>query len=613
LIALVSVLAITGYFLFAQFADYTYMSDRHIDDILRAKLWSLSLILIFGTIIYWKRRSPIAPALAVFGLSLYFILIYAILLRGTQYGINGHWGDNGYRLAVIRKMMAYNYLADACTKKLTGMYPPLWFYMMALYAKALGLEAWQTLKFGYLVVFILYPWSLYFFWKPLVSSRGAALITVATLFFAHKYLDYIYYEHITAALFIPWWLYFFENVPRSEHINKRGWRHYVVGIITGGLLFMTYHYWFFLAVISLPLTLMVRFGENRSWRLLLLNLRHKAIIGAGIAVISSPYWLPNLIMAFKTGIYSSQVTWFSLSHANLTSHWVSRSLDGAMVLAGIFFVGYFWNRWNRAHLALLYAGGLILIIMDRALNLGGHSIQTRKILEFTHVFAFAPLALGIEEIWVKLKEHNNSRMGLLALGLVLVLVFANEHTEIYQSDTYKTGLNQRVPVNDLAVFASVDCYNKVFLTNKYIEACYYPYFVFIGVSDVSAHFAARYGERVAFLRTASTVSKPDLFAYLLTYNRFDKIDYIYLPYKAQSRSYEFVANMVSFNSRVILDTLRFPGDIIREGNYFHKRHDRNLFEIIPPPRSTIIDSIIRDDYPDAFQYLQPYDPNPPGN
>ncbi|NOY88284.1 MAG: arabinofuranosyltransferase, partial [FCB group bacterium] len=203
----VIILAIIGYQIYSHADSYKYLSDKHTLEIVKSKLWSLSWILISAIVIYWKRDKSYAPALAVFAVSAYFVILYGIMFSGTEYGMNGHWGDNGNRLALICKMMAYNsFFQDWYLKDLPSFYPPLWFFIMALYGKLLGIEAYQTIKFGYLFIFIFYPWLLFWAWKKVVRSAIAAAIVVGTIFFAYRYLDWIYYEHITAALFLPWWL-----------------------------------------------------------------------------------------------------------------------------------------------------------------------------------------------------------------------------------------------------------------------------------------------------------------------------------------------------------------------------------------------------------------------
>lgn len=603
----VIILIIFGHILFAQFADYTYKSDRHIDDLFRAKLWSFIIILAVAVILFWKHNEDYAPFITILGISVYFIMIYGILFRGTQYGLNGHWGDNGYRLAIICKMMTYNYFADAYMKDLTSMYPPLWFYIMAIYARIIGIEAWQTLKFGYLFLFVLYPWLIYFSWRPLISSTAAAVVAVGTIFFAHNYLDYIYYEHISASLFIPWWLYYFEDGKNIAISKKPSWKFYFAGIIIGGAIFMTYYYWFFIAIAAFPVTLAIRYLNKKSINDLFSNIRHKVILAVGVTILSSIYWLPILLSGLKNGFQSYQVTWFGIYHANIMSHWSDQHLEGILVLGGIFFAAYLWNRWHHAKLSLYYCGAVLLLIIDRMLNLGGHSIQTRKILEFTHVLTIAPLAIGLEDIWKKLKRYPNVRWGLSALAIILTLVFANDHLELYQSELYKTGVNQRRPDVYLDALKDVDYRNKVLLTDKYIEACYLPYFVFTPVSNVPAHLAGRYQQRKDYLKAVSQINEPDLLAYMFSYNKFDRIDYVYLPYNTATDCYEFRMNTVSFNRKIVFDTTSFTASSLSDSAYFRKINRFGLYEINAPKRNSKLDERIENKYPELVKYFACFD------
>jgi hypothetical protein len=598
--ALAMVLAIAGYFLFAQFADYTYESERHMLDLFRAKLWSIFLVMFFAAILYWKRHSEIAPPLAVLAVSIYFVIIYSILFRGTQYGLNGHWGDNGYRLLITCKMMAYNYFADSTIKDLTCLYPPLYYYLMAIYAKILGLEAFQTLKFGYLFVFLLYPWFLYFSWRPLVSGKAAAMISVATIFFAHRYINYSAYEHMTAALFIPWWLYFFEDA-RDRFIGKKlQWKLYTCGVLIGGAIFMTYYYWFFIAIAAFPLTTAARYITERSWRALLQNILHKAILAVGVALISAVYWLPILS---KTGFTSVQTSFFYFEHSNLGGV-CNKPLEGTMVLTGIFFAVYFWDRWKHARLAFYYGGALILIMLDRAFNLGNHSIQTRKILEFTHVLTIPPLMMGLETIWENVRKNVNIQRGLIALVVILAIIFGNDHIEKTRSGLYKTGINTRYPEAPLSDFENANCFGTVFLSHRYIDGCYLPYFAFTPISNVMAHPGGRFNERKNFLRAISKLKQPELVAYAMTYNIYDKIDYVFLPYIGRSGCFELQMNTVSFNTPLVTDTIRFYAEAFSDSAYFSKIHSNGMLEIKAPERSQERDANLLKEYPEIYHQLR---------
>jgi len=602
IILLIIILAVVGYVLFSRFADYTYRSDRNLDDIYRAKFWAIMLIALFTAILVWKRNSSSAPLLAVFGVSLYFIVIYAIMFRGTMYGINGHWGDNGYRMSIVCKIINGYIFSDANTKGLPSMYPTLWFYIMAIYAKLIGIQAFQTVKYGYLFIFLVYPWLLYFAWRPLVSSRTAAIISVATIFIGHEFINYIYYEHMTAALFMPWWLYFFEDSGNRIKDGRNLRKFYIVGALFGGALFMTYYYWFFMALMALPITLVVRYLNEKSWRNIFFDLRHKLILMCGVALVSTPFWVPLIWSAIKNGVYSTQMVWFKIGYADLTGKWNDHPLDALLVVAGIFFAAYLWKRWGQAKLILLFCGAWILFMLDRLTNLGDRSIQTRKILEFAHVFSLAPLAIGTKDMWDKYGKKTNIRYGMVAIIIVLMMIYSNDHTEIYRSRTYEIGINQRIPEADLAAMRTVDCDDKVFLTNRYIESCYIPYFLFIPISSSSAHFAAHYQDRRKFLKAIEKIDEPDLLAFSLANNIFDKVDYFYLPLDKAGGNYQLIINQIRFNANPSFDTLRYAHSLIEKNDYFIKRHGWGIYEINPPARTDSIISKLKQAYPEVATY-----------
>lgn len=596
-------LIIIGHILFAQFADYSYQSPRHIQDLFRAKFWSIFLVLVVSLSLYLLRHKSYTPLLAVLTVSLYFVIVYSILYRGTQYGLNGHWGDNGYRLAITSKISVYGYLADAYLKDLPTMYPPLWFAFMAIYAKLAGIEVWQTIKYGYLVLFLIYPWLVYFFWKPLVSRGTAAAISLATLFFASDLINYTYYEHLVCALFIPWWLYFFEDASGKSSGKKPNWRFILLGSAVGSLLFLTYYYWFYLAIAAFPLGLAIKFLEQNSWSLLWHDIRRKLLIALGILLCTSIYWLPLLLSALQHGFESYQLKWFHLDYINFAIGWRENLLRAFFILAGIFMAGYLWDRWKQARLILLYSGAIVLILFDRLANLGQFSIQTRKILEFAHVLTMAPAAIGFMLLWSKLSDRKKIRWGILTVLMVLGIVVANDHTQLLNNELYKTGVNQRLPRAEFEAFNGVDCRDKVFLTHKYIESCYFPYFMFMTVSNVPAHLAGQFQERKEFLRIASRIQESEILAYVFANNRFDAIDYIYLPYNKVSDQYEFRWNTVPFGGGFVFDTVSFSASLFHDSTCFKKIHRFGLFETrdVDLRHEELLS--LSDKYPGLRQYL----------
>lgn len=603
---LVAALAVGGYFQFSQFADYTFASNRHLDDIFRAKIWTLACIGIALIVIYWKRNSPLASYLTVFCLSAYFVILYGILFRGTEFGLHGLWGDNFYRLSMVNKMMYTGGLSDAHQKNLPSLYPPLWFYTMAIYAKALGIQAYQTIKFGYFALFLIYPWIIFFLWRKIVSPQVAAAIAVGILFFSHRFIGYLFYEHVSAGLFFPWWLYYFEGATVRSDRDAFDWKHYVSGSIIGGLIFMTYYWWFFLAIAAFPISLAFRYSDSRSFVRIWRDFRRMVLVGGGVAVVASPYWLPLVIAAIGTGRESTQATWFHMGHTNLTAHWGVFSLEGTLIALGIFFAFYHWKYWKNAHLALLFCGGFLLLMVDRMVNLASFSIQTRKLLEFVHVFALPPLALGIVELWRRCRGKDDLKRGLLGAAALLFIIFANQHTQLMGDKRYRMGVGQRVPETHLDLLRTVDCDGKVFLTNWYVEACFIPYYVFIPTSKVHTHLAGQFDKRKTFLKNTGRITEPDLLAYALTYNKYDRINFILLPFNQNTKSYELQLTSVPFNKPTVFDTVRILSAAFEDTVHIRRNHPRGPFEIRPPTRSIEEDRRLQNLYPAVYRELTPF-------
>ncbi len=597
------VLAVVGYVLYSQFADYTLSSKKHFVSFIIALIWSLVWLILSAVVIYWKRQKSYAPALAVLATSIFFLITYGLLFRGTEYGMNGHWGDNGYRLAMVCKMMAYNHLADAHLKNMTSMYPALWFYLSALGAKLLSMEAYQTIKYGYFLIFLVYPWLLYFSWKLLVKKHLAALIAVGTTLVAHDLLLYIYYEHMSLALFIPWWLYFFEEVP-AESRRQRTILYYATAILIGAALITTYYWWFALAAATYPFSVALSITRKEGLMALIQDFKHKAIITTGILLLSSFYWFPLVQGMFTRGYHSSQASWFRLIYADL-SHYLFGSLPLTLfTLAGIFLTVYFWENKKIQKMAVLYMGGLLLIIFDRFANIGFTSIQTRKLVEFIPLLLSIPVFIGGYCWWDKVKKNVNLTRAMWVLGALLIFHSTNIHG-INNNRKFQIGLNQRKPQADIDAIKSSCDLSKVFLTNRYLETCYLPYYLFIPNNSTAAHLFSEFDQRELFLKESSKIVEPRLFSYALAYNRFDTISYFYIPYDTLENNYNLQLSRVPFNTNQITPiSIRFADSLIEGNPYFTEVHERGIYSINADLRSVTVDEQIRSLYPEVYKLMR---------
>jgi hypothetical protein len=610
LLALVASLAVVGFLLFSQFKNYTYQSPEHVADLIRARIWTLSWLMISIFAVYLLRKRPIAPLLAVFAVSAYFLIQYGYLFRGTEYGMNGHWGDNGNRLAEICKMMAYgSFFQDWYLKDLPSFYPPGWFALMAVYAKIINIEAYQTVKWGYYLIFLVYPWLLYFSWRKLLSPVASAATTVIVLFLGYEYMDWIYYESITAGLFIPWWLYYFEGGFNAESIGRPiNWRKYVIGSLIGGLIFIVYYYWFAIVVVATPFILTATYLRTRSLQALRQAIVHKLILAAGVALVSAVYWAPLLRSIRRFGAESMQHLWFKERHLDLTREWPTVSIEAILIFAGVFAAFYLWCKWGNGRLVYFYLGCLVMIVLDRALNLDQSSLQTRKLVEFAHLFAIIPLGAACVEWWKQASRFEELRRGIVGVCLLCLLVVSNSHSAPQPEDFYKIAVNMRVPVGDLGIYRGVETEGKVFLTQDYLGSVYLPYYLFIPLNNMTAHTAGRYSQRELFIQQAVKIVEPELLAYALRYNRYSPIDYVNLPTDSATDLAKISLYQANFNKMAVPVVYRFRCDMKSDSGSFVLKHSAGLFEVKALSRSSETDQRLRTLYPDIYWHLEPVTP-----
>jgi hypothetical protein len=610
LLALVASLAVVGFLLFSQFKNYTYQSPEHVADLIRARIWTLSWLMISIFAVYLLRKRPIAPLLAVFAVSAYFLIQYGYLFRGTEYGMNGHWGDNGNRLAEICKMMAYgSFFQDWYLKDLPSFYPPGWFALMAVYAKIINIEAYQTVKWGYYLIFLVYPWLLYFSWRKLLSPVASAATTVIVLFLGYEYMDWIYYESITAGLFIPWWLYYFEGGFNTESIGRPiNWRKYIIGSLIGGLIFIVYYYWFAIVVVATPFILTATYLRTRSLQALRQAIVHKLILAAGVALVSAVYWAPLLRSIRRFGAESMQHLWFKERHLDLTREWPTVSIEAILIFAGVFAAFYLWCKWGNGRLVYFYLGCLVMIVLDRALNLDQSSLQTRKLVEFAHLFAIIPLGAACVEWWKQASRFEELRRGIVGVCLLCLLVVSNSHSAPQPEDFYKIAVNMRVPVGDLGIYRGVETEGKVFLTQDYLGSVYLPYYLFIPLNNMTAHTAGRYSQRELFIQQAVKIVEPELLAYALRYNRYSPIDYVNLPTDSATDLAKISLYQANFNKMAVPVVYRFKCDMKSDSGSFVLKHSAGLFEVKALSRSSETDQRLRTLYPDIYWHLEPVTP-----
>ena len=576
------ILIIAGiYFSFAGDGYYSYDSLRKVNDLVKMRIWLFASILM-AALIYgstFRRETKLLSWLLT--LSFYFVVFYALLYKGTDYGLNGHWGDNGNRLALVTKFREFaSPFQDWYFKNLPSFYPPLWLYLQGKLAWLFGVEGYKTIKLGYFVIYALYPVTLYYIWSRITSKSAAFAIAFLTIFLRDSHLDYVYYEHITAAFFIPWWLYFIEDIKNRE---KKGLGWYILGGFLGALLFMTYYFWFFIGLFSIVLRYILKLILGRRKFLETSLLKEKLMILISTAVFSSIYWLPLLISMVQYGADSMQNKWFHEGYLDINLPLFKYSAIDLIYLLGLVYLIVRFKKIVNSRYAILLLSMVGLLLLDRLVNLFESSIQTRKILELLPVFwaILSGLALALTYRMIRIKRPIFGHV-FVVLSAFFVFYYGMSHADVMTENKYKNAMKLRVPADDIAVFESVDYRGKVFLTNHYLEASYIPYYFFVCHWAPSAHTASRYNQRIAFLRYLGRFGNERQVAFLLRNNIFDKVDYFYLPeYEAAGNAY-YDTHPLYYPATTEKIRIEFPRWATVDSRYFDLLHKNGLYEVVQP-------------------------------
>jgi len=206
------------YLFFGALETKIFTEELLIWDCIRLDFWALLfcfvIIFIWRSGLSWQSRS----VLLLSSLAIYALVTVGLIFDGTPFSINAYWGDQKFRTAMIAKYLSFGNFTDVFYRGLPPFYPPLYYFLLSLYARVFSIEAFKMIKIGNLLIYLFGPFILYFLWKRLVSPLQAFLITFFTFLFCSlgKITPLVSpHAFIGNTVFIPWWLYYIERVKNS--------------------------------------------------------------------------------------------------------------------------------------------------------------------------------------------------------------------------------------------------------------------------------------------------------------------------------------------------------------------------------------------------------------
>lgn len=467
------------------------------------------------------------PWLAVLVFSMGSVAAVSYLLWSALYGAGGVVGDAGWQTAIAGKAAEGMANTDFQQKGLPPFYPSLYWNLVGTLAWLFGVSAETAVKQAAIALTFLSPMLLFGLWRSLAGGLGAMWLALSVSLGETEQVLHKPHEYLSLIAFMPWWIAFVEPSPRD--VTRRDT---LVGGAIGAAIFCTYYYWFFIGGLVLVSRLAYAFGTRRH-QAFFRDWKRGALTLGVAALMSSYYWAPLLVSFAQYGCEPLQNRWLTES----MTRWPMRNLSWSTALAVTGIVYLYLSRSGRLERALLLLGGGALLwfflgLVGILLDTPTLHVRAARLLELV---GYAGAALLLERLRRRLgstkdaKARLASRRVFSAAVLVSGLAFAGVPSDFAESSLYEQANNVRDSIEGQVEDLGLDTRGATFLSAD--EGVYRTLsaYNFISENAFIAHPASQFSERLEFLRTLARVRSKSAFCWLLRNNRFEPIDYLFLP------------------------------------------------------------------------------------
>ncbi|MEA2030201.1 MAG: arabinofuranosyltransferase [candidate division Zixibacteria bacterium] len=575
--ALLAMAAIGSYLLYYSFPCKPFNEEQLIWDAIWLDSWALLFYLIIVVAWFTPMRWHIRAPLLVWVFAFYGLIVISVVFNGTPFGLNGCWGDQKFRTTMVLKFVTWFIPGDFFYKDLPAFYPPIYYYLLSLGARLLSIEAFKMIKIGSQLIYFLGPFILYFLWRRLVSGYQAFLIVLISFLFCS--IDKIVplavpHEFVANSLFIPWWLYYIEQVKRPII----GWKEYLTGSLLGGIIFMIYYYPFFIGALLLLLRMIV----FRKWTYLKskTSFRFKPALRVLLfsALFSIPFWLPLLISMIVFGNSAAQQEWHHMGSTGIAFDYHAFNFLGLVFLISIYFaLRRKMTRLNRGLLLLLGTVSLYYLL-GTFLGAVGKPIILIKANEFLIILAGPFIGLMVATTIRTGFQHGRRGKAVVVVIAALIPVFLNGFNGLIRHPMVKTARTTRVPSWNLDRYEMLQRQGSVFLTAHEALFAFYPVYTFIAHNEHYSHPASRYIQRYRFLNNLQTVRDPFLFNLALRHNRFDHVDF-FMP-RMKDDNFQILLSLSNYPNRYSHQILHYDPAVVNDTTLFSKEKGDYLYNVL---------------------------------
>lgn len=558
----------------------SFSENQLIRDLIWLDAWSLFFFLLVAIIWIAKLRWRTKALLYISCFSIYGFITICLIFNGTPFSLNSYWGDQQFRQAMILKFCSFVWPGDFYYKDLPPFYPPVYYFLLSLYARLFSVEAYKTLKIGSMFIYLLGPALLFYFWRRLVTDYQAFFVTLATYLFCSFGIVYplsVPHAFLADSFFIPWWLYYIEQVKKPVS----NWKYYLFGGLIGAALFCTYFYSFFIGGVLLLLrtTVFARWEFIRKASHFDLKKAMGVLLSA--ALFSAPYWLPPFISIFTYGIDRTRGGWHHIGSTGLTFKYLEFSLPGLLFLGAIVYALRRFSAPLYKGLLLLAGTSILYWLIGSMLGVFDRPINLVKSRQFIVVLAGPFVGLAIAGIIRKSLLSKKNRYVTATIASLILLIFLHHFNGTAKNDFVKRARTSVVPTWNTDAEQMKQRKGTVFLTGNPDFPSFYPVYCFTTTNEHYAHPASRYKQRYDYLYLLQEIDNPYLFHLALWYNIYDRVDY-FMPRK-KNNSFEVHVNLSNYPNRSYLKTLKYSQDVVEDNSLFKKETGDHLYAVLQQP------------------------------
>ncbi|NVM36465.1 MAG: arabinofuranosyltransferase [Candidatus Lokiarchaeota archaeon] len=514
-----------------------------------------------------------------------FATIYFLFFK-TEFGLNGLYGDNWYRSAFLTRLSSSGVPIDFAYKDLSAFYSPLYWYILAIYARFFQIAPYKMIKLGILFFYFLLPILLFECWKKIYNSKISFIITALSFLIIG---DTCLIDHIISVFFlVPFIIYYYENYPEKEFKIY----NYIIAGFIGSLLLCTFFYYFLIIPVYFFISLLQK-GKH----FLRSGLKRYLWISIFIIIFSSWYWAPLFRDILIYGFESHQNNYFNIWFVEALPiiSYFSFSILGGVILSGFIYliIKRPVSRDIRILGNLLIAVYLIFIIG----LLGIIFFFPIMHIRFLDVFLYL-LIISSSIFYVRIFKFINRKkflknykldldiqqIELFFLGFLISSYIHSNLIDLYSSTGYEYAFTEGIPHDIVEKISELDYKGKVFLMNDWKVAAIIPINLFIVHNPHYSHPSSLYSQRVEFLIKLSLCNDSNRFHENIINNKFGPIDYFFLNIDNSSKVHFFYAFIDFFPIKPYNILISFDNELFEDDDLFEEIEigieDRVLYRTI---------------------------------